>query len=404
MLCVDGDPRPDEDFLSESFYLRFALSPGALALSPITVRTVSPEEFAGEDLAGYDLVVLANLERIEPTRARDLAAAVRGGKALAVFLGDLCDAESYNRTLFGGPDALLPARLGPALAGGAEPGGYSLAKAELSGPVMGFFRSAGGLDAVRCTRARELDLATAPDASVDARLVPGNLPFLVTARAGEGRIAVVNSTADAAWSNLPLKPAFTAMVQRLAVWLLEPGSRCQNLLAGESCRLSLPLAAVHATVGVRLPDGRTAGLSPTVRGERAAVEFADTAVPGFYEFTWNGERGPERRLLAVNVDPAESDLAALDQAALRELAGGAALTWTDATAPGEQAKLFARGGREFWRAVFVALLAVLGLETLLGRRFSGSAGSPHRALSQSKGAGGKKAPGIFPPGAGRSAP
>jgi hypothetical protein len=238
---------------------------------------------------------------------------------------------------------------------------------------MSFFKSAGGLDAVRCTRARELDLATAPDASVDAKLVPGNLPFLVTARAGEGRIAVINSTADASWSNLPLKPAFTAMVQRLAVWLLEPGARCQNLPAGGKYRLSLPLAAVNASVAVKLPDGRSASLSPTVSGERAVVEFADTAVPGFYELSWNGERGPERRLLAVNSDPIESDLATLDQAALRELAGGAQVNWTDATAPGTQASLFAQGGREFWRGVFACLLVILGLETFLSRRFSGGA-------------------------------
>ncbi|MHC4917077.1 MAG: BatA domain-containing protein, partial [Planctomycetota bacterium] len=45
VLVVDGDPRPREDFLSESFYLRFALRPGARALSPIVARVVDPEVF-----------------------------------------------------------------------------------------------------------------------------------------------------------------------------------------------------------------------------------------------------------------------------------------------------------------------------------------------------------------------
>jgi len=382
VLCVDGDPRPDEDFLSESFYLRFALSPGVSALSPIAVKTVGPDEFAGEDLAAYDLVVLANLERVEPTRARDLAAAVKGGRGLAIFLGELCDADAYNRTLFGGPDALLPARLGPAMAGAGETGGWSLGKAGFSGPVMTFFKSAGGLDAVRASRARELDLTGAGQAAVDARLVPGNVPFLVTAQVGEGRLAVINSTADAQWSNLPLKPAFTALVQRLAVWLLEPRSRCQNLQAGETYRLGLPLTAVKTTVSVRLPDKRTVGLSPNVAGERAVVEFGDTARTGFYEVTWNAEAGPERRLFAVNTDPAESDLTTIEPGALRELAAGAPVGWTDAADPGAQADLFRKGGREFWRAVFIAMLLVLGAETLLGRRFSG-AGS------------GKKGSGVF---------
>jgi hypothetical protein len=374
-LVVDGDPHPQEDFLSESFYLRFALKPGARALSPIVTKVVGPESFPGEDLKGYDLVVLANVDTLSPTRVRDLAAYVRSGRALLIFLGDQVDAAGYNAGIFGGADALLRLRLGE-VAVGPKDEGFKLAVAEMSGP-MAFFKSGeGGMATARFNRAFEVETDAAAGAEVRARLAPGNRPLVIGADVGEGRLAVVNTSADVSWSTLPLKPAFTAMVQRMVVWLLEPRSRCQNLFPGEKYRLVLPLAAVNKTVTFKTPGERTHTRQPVAKGGKsglAVVEFEGTEEAGFYEVSWEGlEGGKERRLFSVNVDPAESDLTSLEAAALRELAGGGAVEWVDAAAPA--AERVQSGGRELWRAVLLIALAVLALETYFSRRFSGGGG------------------------------
>lgn len=403
VLCVDGDLHPGEDWLNATYYLKFALSPQIGALSPIAAKVITPAELPQEDLKNYDLVALANVPQIDPTRARDLAAYVRSGRALLVFLGDLVDAASYNATLFGsGPDGLLPAHLGsvteaPAArpgtsitpgtgAGAAADGGLHVEMKSLAGAVMAFFGNPsnnGGLTDARFAKAMAIDLTAARNTVVHARLMNG-LPLLFSADVGEGRIAVMNSTADMGWSNLPPRPAFIPLIQRLVVWLLEPADRCRNLLPGQKYRLALPLSAIHATVTIKQPDARTVSTQPTAVNDRAVVEFADTALPGVYEATWTApETGSaERRLFAVNIDAAESDLTTLLPSGLRDLTGGAEVAWADAAGgengglPGSREKPFGLaqgGGRELWKPILLAGLLALAAETFLGRRFSSSA-------------------------------
>jgi Aerotolerance regulator N-terminal/von Willebrand factor type A domain len=376
VLLVDGDPHPREEFLSESFYLRFALKPGARALSPIETRVVDVDSFGSEDLKSFDMVVLANVDSLSVTRVRDLAAYVRSGRALLIFLGDQVDAANYNSGLFGGADALTRIRLGN-VARAPKDDGFKIAVGKLVGPVMSFFKDGGGgVAKARFSHAFDLNLDTAPEAKVHARLTPGNRPLVVAADVGEGRLALMNCSADVGWSGLPLKPAFTAIIQRMVVWLLEPRSRCQNLLPGQKYRLVLPLAAVGKTVSFKTPGSRSYARKPEARGTKqrmALVEFSKTEEPGFYEVSWEGVGGEtQRRLFSVNIDPEESDLAAIQGPALRELAGGGRSQWVDATAVASEK--VQSGGREFWRAIFLVALAVLGLETYLSRRFSGGGG------------------------------
>ena len=100
------------------------------------------------------------------------------------------------------------------------------------------------------------------------------------------------------------------------------------------------------------------------------MELDVTEEPGFYEVSWENVEGqPERRLFSVNIAPEESDRAAIEGAALRELAGGGRTRWIDATASVVEG--VQQGGREFWKYIFLAAVAVLVLETYLSRRFSG---------------------------------
>jgi hypothetical protein len=409
VLCVDGDMHPGEEWLNATYYLRLALAPNIGSASPITVKTIAPNDLSLEDLKNYDVIALANVPQIDPTRARDLAAFVRSGKALLVFLGDLVDVGSYNATLFGnGPDGLMAAHLGSVLeanksaaapaapttpaALSADPG-FRINTDSLAGEVMGFFASnelnRGGLPLARFTKAIDVNLAEAKNVFIHARL-SNDQPLLFSAEAGQGRIAVVNSTADIAWSNLPPRPAFIPLVQRLVVWLMEPASRCRNLAPGQEYRLDLPLSSIHTTVTIKLPKDpndasaaeRTESLQPEPTTDHAVVKFSGTTAPGFYEVSWTSDSGTkERRLFAVNIDPTESDLATLQPAGLRELAGGTEIAWLNVAA-GQAAQAnnpetpaaasSTGGGKELWWPILLAALAALAAETYLARRFSSS--------------------------------
>lgn len=373
VLVLDGDPRDREPFLSESFYLRFALKPGDKALSPIETKVVDVDTFGSEKLKDYDLVVLANVDALPVTAVRDVSAYVRGGGALMVFLGAQVDTAAYNSGLFGGADSLLRLRLGERV---SPPGkeGFKVAMADLAGPVMKLFKKGGsGISTARFNRAYEIDLSAAPQAAVHARLSPGKHPLVVGADVGEGRAVLINTSADLEWSSLPIKPAFTAMLQRMVVWLLEPRSRCQNLAPGDTYRLVLPLGLIGRNITFRTPGGRTYVRQPVAgdgQSRRATVKFEMTEEPGFYQVSWEGLEGSkEGRLFSVNVAVEESDLASIEAPAFKELAGGRGADWVEATqAVGFEAQ---SGGREYWKWIFLLAVLVLATETYLSRRFSG---------------------------------
>ena len=410
VLCVDGDIHPGEEWLNATYYLRLALTPTVGSASPITVKVVAPNELALEDLKNYDVIALANVPQIDPTRARDLAAFVRSGKAVVVFLGDLVDVASYNATLFGnGPDGLMAAHLGSVLEASksapatpaapealAADNSFRINTDSLAGEVMGFFASSeqnrGGLPLARFTKAMDVNLAEAKNVFIHAKLSNGQ-PLLFSAEAGQGRIAVVNTTADIGWGNLPPRPAFIPLVQRLVVWLMEPASRCRNLAPGQEYRLDLPLSAIHTTVTIKLPRDpndasaveRTESLQPEPTNDHAFVKFSGTRAPGFYEVSWASpdSGAKERRLFAVNIDPAESDLTAIQPAGLRELAGGREIGWLNIAGPAAAQAAQTNdseapaagsigGGQELWWPILLAALAALAAETYLARRFSSS--------------------------------
>jgi hypothetical protein len=225
-------------------------------------------------------------------------------------------------------------------------------------------------------------------------MTPGAGPLLITGELGEGRVALVNASADADWGSLAAKPAFIPFIQRLVVWLLEPKSRCQNLLPGQPYRLSLPLSAINATVKITLPSvggakAKTVTIQPVREGSRAVCHFTATDWAGFYQVEWadgapGGPSGREgsregsrdggnegsRRLFAVNIDPVESDLATIEPEGLKELAAGGSVRWVSVV--GKEGKLQSvRDEVQLWWPFLAAVLVILMVETWLGRRFSG---------------------------------
>jgi hypothetical protein len=243
---------------------------------------------------------------------------------------------------------------------------------------MGFFASSeqnrGGLPLARFTKAMDVNLAEAKNVFIHAKLSNGQ-PLLFSAEAGQGRIAVVNTTADIGWGNLPPRPAFIPLVQRLVVWLMEPASRCRNLAPGKLPRDPNDASAVE----------RTESLQPEPTNDHAFVKFSGTRAPGFYEVSWASpdSGAKERRLFAVNIDPAESDLTAIQPAGLRELAGGREIGWLNIAGPAAAQAAQTNdseapaagsigGGQELWWPILLAALAALAAETYLARRFSSS--------------------------------
>jgi hypothetical protein len=97
----------------------------------------------------------------------------------------------------------------------------------------------------------------------------------------------------------------------------------------------------------------------------ALLSFDDTAVPGVYTFVSGTGR---LAAFAVNLDASESDLTPARLRDIESLVGGSAAVVTlRVDAKIERAILEARHGRELWRPLLAAALALMIVEILVGR-------------------------------------
>ncbi len=246
VLIVDGD-YSDDLKMSETGVLQIALHPKPMprrrrgvpdeddSFVPFAARPKVVEEWRGETLSDYDIVILANVNITASTPDSDIAEMeryVRSGGRLMIFLGDNVDHEYYNKILYKDGEGLLPAQLsGKAIgkqfieAKGAQEKTTLLVdpKSEVNYEIFGrllekqFFNDAETLPKF----SRFFPMVVPSDSTIMAKFdkqdpaAKGNLsakiPFMVQKRYGKteqgrsgksGRVVLFNTTTDSAWSNL----------------------------------------------------------------------------------------------------------------------------------------------------------------------------------------------------------
>ena len=165
-----------------------------------------------------------------------------------------------------------------------------------------------GLEGLRSGKfLRYVGIVPGPEDDVLLELDTG-APLLVERRIGDGRVLVYTSTLDREWNDLPVQPVFVPLLAGLA-----------NHMLGEAGFSSE--APLGSTLSVRVlgmeggqifdPDGEPAlgfggGTSDVVLGR-----------VGFYEVVGGGRT----EVVAVNPDPRESDLTAVDDGTLERWQG-----------------------------------------------------------------------------------
>jgi hypothetical protein len=327
VLIADGLPSANP-FRSASGFLGVALQPSDDAVLKPTVTDA--RALASADLRPYCAVLLANVAQVDEATARKLERFVAGGRGLLIAPGNLADAANYAATLYQEGRYLLPARLATIHHAPPATPGRVAANATWRTELA---------DLVRVQVRSWWRLESGPTSATLARLANGD-PLIVSRRLGDGRIIQMALPLDATWSDLPVHPIFVPLVHELVYELALSSQASRNLLVGEPS----PEAAFT------------------------------TAEPG--AASQNG------RALAVNLDPAESDLAPLpaeQQAQIAQRLGATfAADWRNLPARiGEE-----RFGRQFWRPLVIAALLLALLEILLTSIWSARRAPTEQALPQ----------------------
>ena len=367
VLVVNGDPS-DRPFRGETDYVMTALLPRAVSAGkPSLWAEVIPwTELSSKRFDGYDVIILANVPDVRQAQVDELSNFVLEGGGLMVFLGDKVSPTLLNARFKHGDVPLLPGEVQEPSSDGAE--GRPMAIADASQPVA---RALGSLPQQLLAEARitrYFKLALGPDGRSILKVAGADKPLLAEKSFGRGKVLLFTSTADRAWTNLPVHPAFPILLHE-AVTYLTTQSHDRPFLVGEPIIVPIPARSVQTSVVFRSPRGNELAVQVTDREGRHVAQYDQGAEPGFYEMKGDA---PVPTVVAVNVDPKESDVKVLSAERLSDRLAGLpvhVLTTGEEMVPAIRES---RVGRELWRMLMLAGLLVLALEAYLAHRFSRS--------------------------------
>jgi hypothetical protein len=366
VLVVEGSNETDPSLRSSTLLLE-VLDPtegqGSADLTPFAPTVVDTVALlTGRAKPGdHDLVVLADVDRLNPLAGEALTEAVRAGTGLLVMFGRHTDPDSYVVHLERGGRGPMPMVITSAR--GTTPRsdrwfGSSIAAPDHpvlrefredayvqlleSVPVWRYFGAEAPFageplppDPVAGETTPPLETARSTGEVLLTVRDPTQSPLAIAARFGAGRALFLTSPISRdpeRWNRFdsPVGGLAFLLLWPMAEWLTAPAMENRNVVAGETLTASLRTRPRDLSVlmperaGVaKLPIGDEP--SPLPGGRYALPPFRRTEYSGFYEFELllgEDEAGARHtELFAVQPDVAEGELAYLSHARAKERLG-----------------------------------------------------------------------------------
>jgi hypothetical protein len=370
---------------SASLYLSKALSIGTAPA--FRVETVPAARVTPAALDGRAVVILNDAALPSAAGNGVLKRFVERGGGLLVALGE-------HSTWPAEDTDLLPGTLG-APADPANGRGAAIGFIDYSHPVFEVFRAPRSGDFSSAHIFRYRSLVTGPDARVLARFDDGGVAA-AERRVGAGRVIAWTSTLDDSWSDLAVQPVYLPLIHQLVRYLAHyeqpsswqtvgqvldlpatPKARGDRVIVTPSgTRVSQPANAGGLLElneqGIYEIRGTGTGAGPGVPGAAAGgATVPGAGVPGA---DVPGAARPSAtnrpRAIAVNLDPAESDLTPLDPRELVAAVTGHATPVAAQPLAPEATREDAEKRQALWWYLLLLGLALLAAESVIANRLS----------------------------------
>lgn len=356
--------------LQPAFHLRTALETLAETLPDrFSILARTPRTFREADLSGADLIFWVEPSSLTDAAVDLLRERISGGAALVVFTGPSMDVDFFNRRLFNPlqpaqglmtrpvgevvriREASPPVRLyglqweHPMLASFADPAYGDLA---LAG-----FNSYRQLP-VQADSGRERILASFPDQT----------PAIIETSFGAGRVLLLNTTANDAWSNLPRQRGFVPLLDSMMTYLTG-ATGSGRFCVGEPLRLALPPGVNTASVRLLDPQKTPLRLNLLQQGGRHVVQVSPVMSPGVYVLAFETDQGESvREPVVVQSGRVQSALTAMDEDVLRSWWAPAEISVQEPESAMETLRVTGKARRLESLFLVLALLALLA-ETVI---------------------------------------
>ena len=367
---------PSAPRANEGLYLTRALAIGDRPSFHVDVRKTGG--LAPADLDGRSLIIFDEVSPPVGEGARRLREFLDNGGGVLVVAGDQLPANSWG----GEWSRALPGTIGPIIDRSGDAGG-TLAWIDYDHPVFDVFNAprSGDFATARFLRYRRLTVRadtgrrtggiadTASGAHVLARFDDG-APALVEQRVGRGKLLVWASTLDSYWNDLALQPVFLPFMHQVAKYAGRYSGTRGWFTAGEVLDLSRHAELTSTMrkdvpVVVEAPSGAKTRL---VSAEEGLVPLHEQ---GFYEIRPEGAARGTGQRVAVNLDPAEANLARIEP---EELKASVLASGGSNVGGGAVSDVPSREDTERRQTIWWYLLALAGVllatETLMSNRLS----------------------------------
>lgn len=343
-VATNDPPRPIPLITLHRGGLPVTYLSAALHSDPAGAYQVEPAvvgEFDMRTLSRSRWAVVDDIGIVGPDLEAALLEFVTAGGGLLAFAGERSSAATRV--------PILGNSISGASIGSTADGFLSIGQVDTGHPVLA---ATQGWYAVNLMHSTPVQPATADQVLI--RLENGE-PFLIERRIGLGRMLLVAGGLENRSNDLPIRPVFVSFMIETAQYLSGAEQQERSFAAGDL----LPLSQAGTTSGQVIdPDGNSIlSLADTTRAQRIPLRKT-----GFYEvYTREGEY-----LVAVNIDPRESQLAPI-AAATRQ-------RWETATsgagaAQGTVMLDIQAQPYELWHILLLVLALVLIAESVLANAY-----------------------------------
>ncbi len=353
LLLIDGD--------EASRFIELALAPTTDMTHSWSVKTARPEELTGVNFSEYDVIALVGAPTLPDAMTERLKTFVRQGKSLLVTYGGKTDISGFNR--------VWSEVTGVTYQDGVKEsfnraGYYTLQSIDIQHPIFSVF----GLEQNKPPEVKFYTLPTFSVAPAVRSLITfsGNRPAFVENKFGAGKVLTFTGPIAPQYTDFPAHAFFVPFVSRAAEYLAANLSSFDVHLytSNQITRALSPKTPVLSSVNLTTPDSTQFELAPEESQGNLVVHPRPTDQPGIYSLAYQGR---EIDRFAVNVNPAECDLASADPdqfaaslgaTEFKELKSGDALATAVAGF---------RFGRELWQLFLWLAVILLAAEMLLAR-------------------------------------
>lgn len=291
-------------------FLHAALNPFPDQAGSLLPRHVDSENLNAAALAGAGKIFLTGCGPLSGEACEALAAFLFRGGGVVWFLDDARDTDNLRRLQGALGSTKLPLTVGPLRqTANVSSGARQIASGEFKSPLLRLFRGTLRQD-LGLLEIYDFHAASATGAGSVLLRFDDETPAMASVEHGLGTLVLMNFSVNELSSNLARQRIFPAWVQELVKRLdatepSPPAFTIGSVISGEVWRADLRRQPITS------PSGRVLDVRQEPRGERALISFAAEEL-GFYALA----DGRIKYAYAVNPDPEESDLRAVDRAHL----------------------------------------------------------------------------------------